>query len=206
MCAIERSRAVARRSPRGRRRRRGRAPRSPSAGRWPSTAALIGGPNHGSLRPSATVSSSSCRRARVCAPVGQQLARRGGGQLLGARVDEPGGILRRLVERGREAGFVGDGDQRDPVGPQQVRDLVGDGPTRRGRRLGPRDRGSSATSASSSSLSARRSATIGPAPAMPVTLARRLPATADGGVRSEAEQVQPDARERPARVRARRRE
>jgi hypothetical protein len=76
MCAIERSRAVA-----------GRFTPSASATSRPWAqvsisravaieAALIGGPNHGSLRPSATASSSSCRRSRVSR---QSASRRSGG-------------------------------------------------------------------------------------------------------------------------------
>jgi hypothetical protein len=43
-------------------------------------------------------------------------------------VDEPGGVLRGVGQQTAEAGLVGDGDDRHPVGPQQVCDLVRDGP------------------------------------------------------------------------------
>ena len=74
---------------------------------------------------------------------------------------KPVGLSAASASTSREAGLVGDGEQRDPVGPQQVRDLVGDRPSRR-RGVGrPAVRAAAATSASRSSLSARRSATIG---------------------------------------------
>ena len=137
MWAIERSRAVA-----------GRFTPSASATSRPCAhvsisravaidAALIGGPNHGSLRPSATASNSSCSRARVPSPVGQQLHRAGFRQLFGALVDETGRIGRRGPQHGGETRLVGDGDQRDAVRPQQVSDLVCDRPARRGCRCGP---------------------------------------------------------------------
>ena len=137
MWAIERSRAVA-----GRRTPRASATSRPCAQVSISRAvaidaALIGGPNHGSLRPSATVSSSSCSRARVRRQSASSSAGGSGRQLLGARIDEAGRILGRLLEQRGEAGLVGDRDERDAVGPQQMRDLVGDGPTRRRGGFGP---------------------------------------------------------------------
>ncbi len=71
-------------------------------------AALIGGPNHGSLRPSATVSSSSCSRARVARQSASSSAGGVSGELLGARVDETGRVRGRLLEHRGEPGFVGD--------------------------------------------------------------------------------------------------
>jgi hypothetical protein len=70
-------------------------------------------------------------------PVGEQLLRRRGGEFRGALVDEAGRIGGRGLQHRSETGFVGDGDQRDTVGPQQMRDLVRDGPARRGSGLGP---------------------------------------------------------------------
>ncbi len=68
--------------------------------------------------------------AAGAAPVGEQFSRRCRGEFFGARVDESGRVLGRLVQYGGEAGFVGDGGERDAVGPQQVRDLMGDRPPR----------------------------------------------------------------------------
>ena len=70
-------------------------------------------------------------------PVGEQLGRRYGRQFLGARVDEADRIRRRGGQHFGEPRLVGDRGQGDPVGPQQVPDLVGDGPARRRRRIGP---------------------------------------------------------------------
>ena len=137
MCAIDRNRAVA-----------GRFTPSVSATSRPCAhvsisravaidAALIGGPNHGSLRPSATASSSSCRRARVWRQSVKQTFGREHSQLLGARVDETRRILGGLGQHSREAGLVGHRGQRDAIGPQQVRDLMGDRPPRRGRGFRP---------------------------------------------------------------------
>ena len=203
MCAIERSRAVA-----------GRFTPSVSATSSPCAqvsisravaidAALIGGPNHGSLRPSATVSSSSCSRSRVSR---QSASRRSGGQrgqLLGAGVDETRRILGGLGEHRREAGFVGDRDQRDPIGPQQVRDLVGDRPSRGGRGGRPSDRQAGRRPA----RRGRRSRRADRRPSAPLSPCRPpypggWRATADRGVRRQAEQVDRRRPRTPARVRA----
>ena len=66
-------------------------------------------------------------------PVRQQLRRWGDGEFLGACVDEPDGVRGRLLEHRRERGFVGDRFECDAVRPQQMCDLMGDRPARRGR-------------------------------------------------------------------------
>ncbi len=89
MCAIERNRAVA-----GRFTPRASATSKPCAHVSISRAvaidaALIGGPNQGSLRPSDTASSSSCKRGPCAPPIGQQLGgRRGGDDVVCALIDE----------------------------------------------------------------------------------------------------------------------
>ena len=126
MCAIERSRAVAGRARPGRRRRRGRAPRSPSAARWPSTRRSSAVRTTAACGPSATVSSASCSRLRVCRQSASSRRAARGDDLFGARVDEAARILGRAPSSCAKRGFVGDRQQRDPVGPQQVGDLMGD--------------------------------------------------------------------------------
>ena len=135
MCAIERSRAVA-----GRFTPRASATSRPCAQVSISRAvaidaALIGGPNHGSLRPSATASSSSCSRARVRR---QSASSWSGGTAATSSAPSstnPVGLAAATSSKAAKPASSVTADQRDTVGPQQVRDLVGDGPAgcRRGR-------------------------------------------------------------------------
>ena len=70
-------------------------------------------------------------------PVGEQLGRRGRGKFIGARLDEADRVGRSGFQQSGERRLVGDRRQRGAVGPQQVPDLVRDGPTLSGRRRGP---------------------------------------------------------------------
>ncbi len=71
------------------------------------------------------------------APVGEQLGRRQGRKFFGTLVDEARRVGGRTRQHVGESGLVGHRDQGDAVGPQQVSDLVRDGPAGRGRRVGP---------------------------------------------------------------------
>ena len=203
--AVDREREVAsadtdvgdRAQPRGRgplhaerrRRRRGRAPRSPSAGRWPSTRR-----------------SSAARTRAACGRRARSAARRAAGA--GCRASRPAARQARRRRSPRRPGRrIRSGPRPPPRAPSakpasSVTDISATRSVHSrwaiwwamvqpgaGVASAQRAAGSSATSASSSSLSARRSATIGPAVAMPVTLARRLGAPADAGMHRQPDEI-----------------
>ena len=61
-------------------------------------------------------------------PLAQHLGGRGDGEFIGPFVDERGRSRGGLGHQLGEARFVGDGDDGDPIGRPEVRDLMGDGP------------------------------------------------------------------------------
>ena len=88
-------------------------------------------PNHISFRPSATVLQRFVELSACGAPIGQQVRRRGQGWLVLRRRRRRSRTVRRgICEQRAESGFVCDRCQRYPVGPEQMRDLMGDCPTR----------------------------------------------------------------------------
>lgn len=99
-------------------------------------------------------------------PVREQPLRRLRGPLPRAVVDEVPGRGERLLDLAGERVLVGHGQRGGVVGPGEVRDLVGDGPAGGGVGSVHRSGLNSATSRSSSSLSARRSSSTGVGSAM----------------------------------------
>jgi hypothetical protein len=71
------------------------------------------------------------------APVGQETFGWKRSKLLGAGIDESRRILGGLGQHRSESGLVGHRGQRDPIGPQQVGDLMGDRPSWRGCGIAP---------------------------------------------------------------------
>ncbi len=65
-------------------------------------------------------------------PSGEQLGGSEPGALVGALVHEGAGRRERLLGQLTEAALIRDGEQRGPVRPVQMGDLMGDGPARRG--------------------------------------------------------------------------
>ncbi len=94
------------------------------------------------------------------APVGQQFPGRTLRLGLGTLVHEAVRVLPRLGELGGEGVLVGGRQQRGPVGPGEMADLVCDGPPSAGVATAHFSSGRSATSASSAAPSAHRSSTI----------------------------------------------
>ena len=123
----------------------------------------------------------------------------GGRQFSGGVVDEGVHVGQRGGDQFAECRFVGDGQQRHPVGPQQMADLVGDGPPRGGRRQGPlvgADPGHEGVEGVAFCLQIVHDRTGG---GHGVSLVRRCAAAADDQVCRESGQVETGAGQRQPR-------